>query len=555
MKKLIVVYLISFLIAFLNIFQVVWYEAKTPYNTQYLAPDGHYPIDYFAYLISIAQGFRGKWQLVNLLTSENTPSYWVISWPYLLIGHFSRIFGLLPQFGYWIAVFGLTFLIIFITYFLIKITLAKNKFLVFPVFLIYIFAGPFWQINNLNPLKIDFFPLTWYYKTLIFSRLSAIPHHLFANLLILLFFLFSYYFFENFLKKIHSRKNFFYFLAITFVLVLIFSLTPIKITYLFFTFILTFIYCFFLHYRHKISFRLFFFKILFYLIPLGLLLLFFGLYFQKNSQGAFLPELKTFEKEEMEFPSLKNFLLGSGPLLILGIIAFWLLIFTGFNQISPFLFLGLTATFLSYLLFYTPFSAFFNNHNSRLLFGESYLFFSITLGLSLEKIALKLKLNPKKLIIFFLLFFTLFSLPAWYAYLPTRLETDPFFEKNYRYLPLEIIEGLTYLNTKSNSQTIILTPPNFLGLILPVFVEGRVFCGSPSGTHQYYPKALMAANFYGEKTSIEEKIKFLKENKIKYVIYVSPDLDPNLPDYISKNFSKLNLKLIFSNSKIKIFEF
>lgn len=549
--NIIVAFLAAIAIGVLNIIQIIYYASKTPPNTLYLAADGHYPIDYFGYLISVAQGYRGKWQALNLLTSENTPPYWVIAWPYLIIGHFSRILGLLPQFGYWLAVFVLTTLAVGLSFWLICLILKEKKALILPAFLIYIFSGPFWQINRLNPLQIKIFEVTWYYKTPILSRLSIIPHHLLANITVVLLFISSGYFLNSLKQSIFSRKSIFWFLTVCFCFLLITSLTPIKTTYLFPTLIFALIYWFF-YYRPKIPFWSFFSKISPYIVVLGSLLVLFGLYFQKNITGAFLPELKIFEKENMYFPSFGQFILGSGPLIILAIPALLKLLSSPKN-FSPVLAYGLSASLLSYLLFYTPFSLLFNNHNSRLLFGESYLFFALIFLLGLEETTLSFQFK-KKIIILTTCFFVAFALPCWYGYINSRFQTARYFSESYKYIPHEVVEGLNWLAKFSNSQTIILTPPSFLAPLTPVFVEGRVFCGSPNGTLNYYQKALMCGGFYDGKMSFFEVQSFLRKENIKYIVWTEPDLGKLSDQPLPFLLSYPNLKLIYSNPRIKIFE-
>lgn len=535
----------SFLFGFFNIVHVLPPFFKIPKGTVYLAI-GHYGYDYLYYLAVIKQGLAGHWQIVNQLTSERLLGFWVVYWPYLLAGQFSRLFSLWPQLTYWLTVFFLTMAILLVTYFLIRLVCGKRKTLIFPVFLSFIFTTPFFRIESWWPFKAEIYHLTWYSNAVFFDRLSVISHHLLAIFFTIFLFIVCFHFWDLFFRKARDldfRRIWVYFLLILFLFLLVMSLIPIRIVYLFPAFILSFAYGFF---RHRVKDKQRWAMALTMLIFLTLTLSFFGIYFKANINQVYFPEVALWEKSQVEFPAPSRFLLGSGPIFILGLLGLLLLLIKK-KELPPVLVFGLLTSFLSYFLFYTRVSLYFGNHNSRFIFSEAYLFLNLAFFFALDEFVGK---NKTKLVWLVIIFLALFSLSPFFQLLTDRTKEMANIPPYHQYLDKEIIAGFQFIDRLTESEKIVLTAPKSdFGTVLPAFADAKVFMGRWLATINYHSKAALADAFYSGKMTAQEKRDFLYQNRIKYVIWTAYDFceDPlsSSPD--------LNLSFLFANSKIKVF--
>jgi len=533
---------LALVFAFLNIFHILPPLFKIPPGISYLAI-GHYGYDYLGYLALIKQGLAGDFLAVNQFAGEKMPGYWVIAWPYLLAGQVGRLFSFSAPLVYWLSVFLLTGAILLAVYFLISFVCREKKFLVFPVFLSFIFASPFFKIKNLKPFLPEIYRLTWYSEATFLDRLSVIPHHLLAIFLTLGLFLASVFFWQEFFqKKPLNLKIWLKFFPIVFLFVLIMTLWPIRIVYLFPAFIFSFAWGFFA-YRLKDKQKLLTGSGM--VLFLAFVLLGSGLYFKQNVAAVYSPELVSWEKSQMEFPSLGCFFLATGPVFIFGWLGLIFLILKKVN-LPLVLFFGLLASFLSYFLFFTPVSLFFNNHNSRFIFSEAYLFLSLTLFFALEKIL------PKKnfrLLWLFVVLLAIFSFPSFFQVLRVRIKSLESVSPIHFFLDKEILAGFQFLD-RLPGEKIVLTPPSSdFGVVLPAFTKAKVFLGYWPATTNYQQKLSQAQDFYNGKMSNSQQKEFLTKNGINYIILTAYDFSEK-PLFLSSNS---DFSLIFSNPKIQIF--
>ena len=533
------VLILGILLAFLNVVHVILPAFKTPVGTHYLAT-GHYFPDYFGMLSFINQGAAGEWRAYNLFTPENFSGFWLTAWPYLLLGKITRAFSLLPQVGYWGAVFLLSLLAILLAYRLATLCFKKQKQLILPVFLVYLFSGPFFRIENLAPFKLSFYWVTWFYHTVLFDRLSGVPHYLLASIFILLIFITSHYYFE---KQKTSLL-----LALTILFGLVLFLTPIKITYLFPAFSLVVII-------KRLNL-----KDLINLAIMGIALLLFGLILKADIAQNYFPAVKAWEESKMEFPILKIFLLGSGPTLVLAVL-FLPYFFRRPRKVDPTIFLGLLATIFSYILFFTKFSLLFGNHNSRLLLPEGYFFFACILLLSLDDLATRFKLHRANVVWIATLFLVIFSLPPVYLSLKQRINYISEVPMILQYPPDEVVAGFNFIRAKTQRQAgrpheVVLASKE-VNLILPIFADTKTYATRELTSPDYDKKDNLMFQFYQGRMDSVQASDFLRENNFKYIVLTMYDEWDNraaiftYPPFLTQ---ELNLKPVFANSKIKIFK-
>jgi len=427
--------------------------------------------------------------------------------------------------------------------------------LLLPIFLVYLVASPFFVLQK-NPLRLEFWRLTWYYQTDFFERESVLPHHLVSNLGVIFFFLSSVAFFESLRKKQFLRPAMLAAVCLSLSLGLVMSVNPIKLTYLLPALGVTFIYGLFFYRFFNLK------KVLIYAILLAALVSFlflFGLYFQKNVAVTYYPEVVAWEKSAMQWPDLGHFLLASGVVLVLAVPALLILLRDILKvALHPSILLGILASIFSYILFYTPFSLMFNNHNSRLLFPDAYLFMAIMIFLALDKV--KKEFWQKKTLVWLLtVLLVYFSLPSVYLALNHRsLENADFKQDYFKYLPNEIGEGLQYLDSQAVDRPLVLTTTIAgMGMLVPIYAQVHVYTARELVTVDFTPKAIKGNNFFTNVMSIQEKINFLRQEKINFLVYSIYDLAGMDKKYLQQPFwlfKDLPLKLIFANSKIVIYK-
>jgi len=247
----------------------------------------------------------------------------------------------------------------------------------------------------------------------------------------------------------------------------------------------------------------------------------------------------------MEFPTPVRFLLASGPVFILGWLGLIFLILKK-SRLPLVLVFGLLASFLSYFLFFTPVSLFFNNHNSRFIFSEAYLFLSLVLFFALEKI-----LPQKNFKLFWLLvaILAVFSFPSFFQVLKGRIKSLESVSSLHQYLDKEILAGFRFLDRLPKEKIVLTSPNSDFGAVLPAFVRAKVFLGYWPATTNYHQKLSQAQDFYNGKMSREEQKEFLTKNSINYIILTAYDFSEK-PLFL---FSESDFLLVFSNPKIQIF--
>lgn len=552
-KKTVLVLLIAIVFSFLNILHVVLPAFKIPKDTQYMAV-GHSFNDYFNLLSFVNEGKHGSWKAYNAFTGEDLGEFLLTAWPNLLIGKLARLLSLTPQLGYWLAVFFLGLGVILSVYFLLTLALEEKKYLVLPVFLAYIFSGPFFKIESLRPFKFYFYNLTWYYRSPFFDRLSIIPHFLLSSLFIIWAFIASYYFFESLKNGEIGRKTMISFGMVTVFLILILSLTPIKIIYWLVAFgIVTAGQLF-----GKVKKRSQIFLLLLMFLATGLTFFLFGLYLRSDIGPTYFPEVKEWERRSLEYPSLKSLILGSGPILVLALASTPFILGLGIlGKINPTILFGFTATCLSYILFYTRFSLLFDNHNSRLIFPEAYLFMPMVFFLMLDRVGEKLKLNRYNLVWTVCLLLVVFSVPSLYSSVRQRIGDASSVAGYYQYPPNGLVAGFKYIDQRTRKKEVVLTSQRMANL-LPSFADIKAFVCRPLATIDYDRKLTEATMFFSGRLNSKDKYDFLHNNGIKYII-VTPfdEWDDVVELFVRPLFitSDINIKELFVNSQIKVFEF
>ncbi|EKE14840.1 MAG: hypothetical protein ACD_12C00272G0006 [uncultured bacterium] len=533
MKKIqwLTVATISIIVSTINIIHVVIGSAKTPTGFTYLAT-GHYYLDYFEYLQHIATGISGRWLPINNFTTDPTLVDWRF-FPYILLGKIAWFFHLSPIITYWVSIFFLTLLTLIGFYYLINLMLQKETFtLKIIAFLIAIFSGPAYKIfvNNgqliLNPY--DF----WYGPAAFIRRLEAIPYHALGLLLLLII----VFFVNNIWRNIHilSNKS----ILINSIMVSILSaalltFSPLSLASL----VPALLIISTIYYIKLKSDRLKIFLLngilLMVLIPIGLILR------HNIGYGGISFEMNWISRDPWWFV-----LFNLGPIILF--FPFGIKEYLKENNFLKQLLL--VFTLVSYCLFISPAAYYLGIHNLRFFSSISYIFYGVLTVLGIKKISSMFK-NKGKIIILlissvlifyssFLTFYTLYKRAAGLD--PTTPETI------WTYLPSPIIEGLKLLQNYPQ-RNVLVGPYGGIGMFVPTFSYKKVYVSHPAGTPDFEKKQSTAYHFYSGMMTKEEANKFIKRNKIGFVILTSYD---NFDAKIISHYSFL--KSIFLKPSITI---
>jgi len=546
------IFVLSLTFAFFNIYQNVYGLSVNLPGKLYLG-SGHWFADYLIYLSIVAQGTRGNWQAYVATTGEQLGGYWVVVWPYLLAGKFGRLIGFTPPVSYWVMVIIFSILAVVLTYLVISLISPRLK---YWVLFLYLTAVPFYTIG-LKPLSVTLYPVNWYFSTEIFSRISNIPHQMLGGILTLVLFVVGYFWFREItfgLKgRVRIRKMFFYWFFFALLCSLLMTVMPIRLVYLLPAFVTGLLLLYWqkeiLSWKNWPVFRP---QVIFFVILL-IVLVFLSRVTRVNISHGFFADVLQWEIGQMDYPNLFKFFRGSGPTFILSLVVLGCLVWKQkckwLKKVNPLLFTGLVATLLSYLLFYTPISLLFDNHNSRFLFAEGYLFMSLIVADWLSSISKKV--NWLAIITIILAVFAI--LPLWLFVKMKVQKVNP--NSPYEYVNYSLVSAFRNLNPPQ-AREVVLTAPDFEGrLTLPIFSNTKLYLGRELATVDYEKKNEQAAIFYTNNIPLSEKIRFLQENQIRWFILS----DLNRPESFSywffnhKGLEGLPVSLEYKNEEMMIY--
>lgn len=498
---------ISLIVATINIFHVIIGLAKTPTGFTYLAT-GHYYLDYFEYLQHIAAGIAGRWMPTNYFTTDPSLVDWRF-FPYILLGKIAWIFHLSPMAIYWIAVFFLTALTLIGFYYLINLMLPKKTFsLKIIAFLISIFSGPAYQvfINNgqliLNPY--DF----WYGPAAFIRRFEVVPYHA-LGLLLLLFIILVI---NKTWKTIHNLSNkamLVQGLLVATLLGILMTFSPLALTSLIPALLIISTIRFVKFKKDRLKIFLFNTILLILIIPAVLIL--------RHSTGY---DGFSFEVNWMNHDPWWYVLLNLGPIILF--FPFGLRDYLKENNFLRQMLL--IFSLVSYGLFISPLAYYLETHNLRFFSSISFVCYGVLTVLGIKKISSLFKKYDKIIITLISLLLIFYSCLLTFNSLKIRLlGLDPGTPNTiWTYLPSPIIEGLKSLH--NYPQANVLTGPyGEIGMFVPIFSYRRVYVGHPTGTPNIGKKRAIAYLFYSGKMTENEANKFLKTNKIGFVILTSFD--------------------------------
>jgi hypothetical protein len=515
--KTLLVFVIALIVALLSIFHIFTLKARTP-NGFFFTGVGHYYLDYFVYLQVIVQGMRGRWLPVNYIATDDGFTY-LLFLPFLFIGKCAKLLHVSPVFAYWGSVALLNFLLVIVIYIAIRLFLEKKPFyLRVCALLITIFTGPFYRLIKTQGTTIlapfDF----WFGPTSFFRRFETVPSHALVSILFVVIILILASFYKN-IQQLSFKRLVLYVVGIngslSTILLISGSTVLLPLTTIFIT---SFFYFTIFVLRKKprqFFLLLFIFLVIIWIIPLAFIL---KMYY---SQSFVLTKAAEFEESWRENPSLLFLFLNLGPIIVF----FPFAIKSFFKSLNPIRIITFSATLLSYGLFLSPVSKYLGIHNLRFILISNYIFFGAFATLGIEKIASLLKERKQKyvLLITTLLLFIFSILNIYNLYLRIIFSDPKIPMTKITYLPKDLMKSFQILNSEPGNKAILTEPYSYMGMVIPVYVDKRVYVGRTIDTPFFEEKSKLSYQFLSGLMPKQQALNFLRNNQIGFVLLTSID--------------------------------
>ena len=498
MKKaeMIVVFLLSFFVLALSFYPIYSRYKQTPPDRVYVGTT-FFTQDYAGYVSTIEQGIKGNILYQDKFTTEKVPQTFLY-YPYLVIGHIGRIFGISSVWMYHISRFVLGFTYLLTIFWLIKTVFPKSVIKRLLAFLLVLFSSSI-PGSRLSGMIAE---------VQIVNRFVIQPHFLLGNIALVLCLILFLKFLEKprfkyalisgiiiFLTTIFRPSNMMLFLGVVFV----FSIFK----------------------RFKTNNQLLITNILFFL-P-AIIYLFF---LQKT-----IPDLPYFlyDKAPTNPFNVWDFILLEGPVFLILIIGSILVSLrankvsvaisnwipacrqAGLRRFTPrndilILFLFLILNFLS--IFFLP--KIYPLNPLRFLQTPIFAITAILATGVIFKLSKNIIVISVITIIIFIVSFPTFILDL-------RHENKLYVDALYIWPPKEYVPALSYLDNKSHPEDKVLTYMSLSNLV-PMLSGNTVYWGHGNETLKYNQKTPMVENFYKGKMTEADAQQFLSKNNIKYVL-------------------------------------
>lgn len=502
---------LSLFISLFNISRVIYSALAIPKGSTYLAV-GHYYEDYFEYVQQIAQGIFGHAMIGNQFTVFDPTQTLIGWWPYLFIGKVAGFLGFSPFLAYWVSVFLLTFVFCIVLFYLIRLLLPRIPFFFQAVALLFsVFAVPFVQSMTFRPVfSVQFYDF-WYAPITLFQRIGATPHHMVGLIAVTL----SFIVFVKLISMVQEKKfrslNIYIFF-LTGLLLLVLTTEPLHAVTLISTIAVISIVWFIRLYK-KYGFnkhvRLFMwaFLILFAIVgPAGVALKF------AHGSGELFQRAMFWESAQNSHVPVILIIKTLGPIILLvpfGIVKF-------IKSATPARLTTLVFVVFSYLYYASPVASLLGTFNQRFLTPYTYVLFSciaIEYIFSCMKKSKAIKLFMYSVVTVLLLYFILGSMMTDVSFFNTS---------SINYLPSGVIDGFNHIQN-TDKKAVLTSPSASLGMIVPVFIDRKVYLGRTIFTPDFEIKQMISDSFYKHALSDEDAEKLLRSNNIGYIVLASSE--------------------------------
>lgn len=511
--QIFLVTVLGLIVGTLSILHVLIGSALTPKGFEYFWT-GQYYLDYYYYLTHIAQGLHGHLVGFQQLSTDHLSIQPHLE-PYVLIGWVGRLFHLSAINSYWLAVLLLSVIIVILMSFIIKRILENEPFHIqFSALMVALVISPLYRItkeaDSFRALIFDFS----YAQNTLFKRFEPIPHRLLGLVCILTVLAL----FIDLLKdtgKI-SRKKLVtrsFVISLLFIIVLAFDSYSAIIPLLsIFTTGTVFILIWLISHKKNGAANILLSVIVISAITIPAAFLIKTLY-------GHIPALADFKSIETIWhidPGIKLILLNIGPILIfvlLGLKEFW-------RKLNPAKILFLVFFLLTYIFYLTRIDSLLGTHNGRFLSAVNFIFLGTTGVLGIKFLTQFFKSNKQRLFTILSIVFILFSLPPHIqAFIYTLNDRNIF--SPISYLSNDIVKGFKMIDKLPKKGAVLLTPSQFLGMVIPVFSDRNTYVARHIATPNYIEKNIAANIFYLGNMTKHQAVEFLSKNGIVYIVLTS----------------------------------
>lgn len=523
--------IIAITVTLVSIAHVLFAAAKTPPGKQFLW-NGHYYLDYFEYVTSIAAGARGDWVVKNYYATDDPSQNFYSKWQYLLLGKIGRVIHLGPIAMYWVAVVSYSITLALLMFYTLQKILPKEPFIKhLCAYVLTLFATPFYYVNpgDTHLTLVRF----WNDKGTLLSRFPAIPYHLSSSILTLVSLLWLGDILTD-LPKVSLIKIFAKSMKVSVVLLFLLTFSPASVVLILGSFLLTWFSVCIPYVRKKQKPALARLCVLAATICITVLPA--ALYFKTHIMGEYYQYISQLEIAWQVRLELRGFILATGPLFILSLLGIVLFL----RKLTPLRALFLSFVVVSYMIFFFPTIAVaLGTTNTRFLSPLSYLLFGALAVLPIKRQKLLLIISA-----ILLLYFTAGNMEAFRMAIHDQNITSPI-----SYLPKGVLVGFTKLNDFSDTRAVLTTPSLYLGTILPIFANRHAYIARPDTTPDYLNKNIQSNNFYLGTMDKEIAYNFIQRSGVGYVILTSIENYSAEPLY---NYEFL--EVVYKNSDITIFK-
>lgn len=499
----IVASLVSVALTLLNNSALIYYFLKRPPETIYIGIS-HWYEDFFFYLSQVAQGASGNWFLVNQFTTESIPSNinWITN---LILGKVGGVIGLSPWNSYHAALIIFSLVYLLLLYFVAKQIYPKET---FKCWFTYLFA-----------LTASGFSTFFYSYTTPFNRIGGVPHLVLQNILSLLLIIQFSQIIE--FKNQNITRMIFFVLTVS----LLFIINPVYVLVDGIVLSLASVILLIQSKSRRLFQKLFILGV-FTLIPLVLL----GLYLQRVFEH---PYYHYFRSWEANIPptTIPKFLYASGVILLLYPLGFKRFL----RHENPLRLVGALFATVPIILYFSPIPRLLNLPYFRFLQPPAYIFLAAIAAQGIETLTQKRKFAV-------ILGAVILALQIPVVWQEAKDKLIPYYlNSNLNYIPLDVWQGLKVLEGLPHDGNVLAT--DNMELIVPFSTGFTVYSAHRSLTWQYEYKVSQVQRFYTAMMDPDEAQSFLKNNDIRYIVWLSIRPPPVYP----------LLKNIWKNEAISIY--
>lgn len=489
-------------------------------------------VDYYGYISYIRESAEGSWGISALFTSEEVSKKFIYIF-YIAAGKLAHLTSIDPIWVYHLLrMIGYELFFIFLYLLVSEIVGLRKAFWASIIGLLSTipFFMFFWNIFDSK------YQLSWWVSMDVLGRLDFPPHHIFGitGMFSTILFLFK------FIRKTEKRDLLISaFLA--FITGFIFPFSAIALVFGIFLTLLVYGINYF-RFKRKIDYVNVFGS------GLVVLMAMISIFVMKNITESILPWSypNIWEVNMWNGKSFvdRDILVGGGVLLLTSLPTIFYLFIRSSSYV--YIFLGIWAI-LPYMLL--PFSNMLGIGKIRVIAFSNFIPLSILSLITLEALIKRIRKPNLQRLLFASSFiiFILVSLPATFFFYQKKMD-EPHVSYININIPISIIRSIEFIKKNVPPYSRILSF-DYIGGMLPAFVNVKSYLGHPTLTINYADKMFLVNKFFSGNMEHDEVREFLKNGGIDY-IYIGPTEMGNLGVIEEYN---LPIKEIYNTGEVLIY--